>query len=178
MKYGKKAAALLLVLAMLLCLSACGSFETKMARSLQKMSQLDSLRADTVLDLDLSMSILGMLSLMTARNDLRLSERAAEVLQAVYQLEGQAEESRLELLELARGLGEDNRSAEELRSSLGEVLSEKYLLSGDVISWEETDGTRMISCAVRLDSAGGNVRMDWQRHNLSSAIAEEEEWFE
>ena len=62
MKYGKKAAALLLVLAMLLCLSACGSFETKMARSLQKMSQLDSLRADTVLDLDLSMSILGITS--------------------------------------------------------------------------------------------------------------------
>ena len=62
MKYGKKIAALVLALAMLLCLAGCGSFETRMAKSLQKMSKLDSLRADTSVDLDLSIPILGITS--------------------------------------------------------------------------------------------------------------------
>ena len=42
----------------------------------------------------LSMSILGMLSLMTARNDLNLSQRSAEATEMVYRLRERAEERR------------------------------------------------------------------------------------
>ena len=39
----------------------------------------------------LTMSVLGMLSLMAAHSDLNLSARSAEVIQAVYELQEQAE---------------------------------------------------------------------------------------
>ena len=45
----------------------------------------------------LSMSVLGMLALMSARNDRNLSRRSAEVAEAVYSLNEAAEETRRDL---------------------------------------------------------------------------------
>lgn len=59
MKKSKKIAALILALAMLLCLSACGMFETRMARAAVKMQKLESMRMDMDLDLGLDVSLLG-----------------------------------------------------------------------------------------------------------------------
>lgn len=59
MKNLKKAIALLLALAMVMCLAACGSFEKKMAKSAAKMSRLDSIHMDVELALDMGLSIMG-----------------------------------------------------------------------------------------------------------------------
>lgn len=59
MKNLKKVLALLLALAMVLCLSACGSFEKKMAKSAAKMGQLDSMHADMELSLGMNLSVIG-----------------------------------------------------------------------------------------------------------------------
>lgn len=59
MKNLKKVLALLLALSMVLCLSACGSFEKKMARSAAKMSQLDSMHMDMEMTLGMGLSVMG-----------------------------------------------------------------------------------------------------------------------
>lgn len=59
MKKLKKLLALLLALSMLLCLSACGSFERKMAKSAAKMSQLKSIHMDVDFALDMELAVMG-----------------------------------------------------------------------------------------------------------------------
>lgn len=59
MKKTRKIAALLLALVLMLSLSACGSFETKMARAAQKMSKLESMRMDMDMDMTIGMSLFG-----------------------------------------------------------------------------------------------------------------------
>ena len=59
MKKMKKAAAFFLAAAMLLSLSACGSFETKMAKAASKMEKLNSYHMSMSMPMSMSMSILG-----------------------------------------------------------------------------------------------------------------------
>lgn len=59
MKKLKKAAALLLAAALMLSLSACGSFETKMAKATAKMSELESCHMDMDMQLNMAMSVMG-----------------------------------------------------------------------------------------------------------------------
>ncbi|MBR6954792.1 MAG: hypothetical protein IKH77_07125 [Clostridia bacterium] len=107
----------------------------------------------------LSMTVLGMLSLMSAGNDLSLSRRAAEVIEAVYRLNARAEETRAAL----RGFSPARPEAE--------VTEEEGRLV-----WQETDGTRRLDCAIDA----GNGR--WLQHRLSTVIAdhagEELTWFD
>ena len=56
MKYIKKAAALLLVLVMMLSLSGCSLFDTKMARAVQKLNKMDNLHIDLMDDLVIRVS--------------------------------------------------------------------------------------------------------------------------
>ena len=123
----------------------------------------------------LALSVLGMLSLLTARNDLKFSERSAQVIEAVYRLNEQAEESRAQI---SRILAEN-----------AEALPEPYELFEDEIAWSEeiqisldTDTaddnarTMTLDCAVRILPDPKNTRTEWIRHNLSVST-EDEEWF-
>lgn len=123
----------------------------------------------------LALSVLGMLSLLTARNDLKFSERSAQVIEAVYRLNEQAEESRAQI---SRILAEN-----------AEALPEPYELFEDEIAWSEeiqisldTDTaddnarTMTLDCAIRILPDPENTRTEWIRHNLSVST-EDEEWF-
>lgn len=60
MKTAKRLLALVLVLAMALSLSACGGFAGSMVRAVRKLEKLDSLRMDTDVQINMSLSMLGM----------------------------------------------------------------------------------------------------------------------
>ena len=55
----KKLITVFLILALMLSLTACGAFETKMAKAAKAMQGLESLRADFDVDLCMSMSMFG-----------------------------------------------------------------------------------------------------------------------
>lgn len=59
MKKTARIIALILLAAMLLCLTGCGSFETKMAKAAKKMAALQSVHMDLDMHMDFSMSLLG-----------------------------------------------------------------------------------------------------------------------
>ena len=128
----------------------------------------------------LALSVLGMLSLLTARNDLKFSERSAQVIEAVYRLNEQAEDEQAE---------ESRAQISRILAENAEALPEPYELFEDEIAWSEeiqisldTDTaddnarTMTLDCAVRILPDPENTRTEWIRHNLSVST-EDEEWF-
>ena len=59
MKKIKKIAALTVAAAMLLCLTACGSFETKVEKAVKAMSQVENLHMDMDMQIDMAFKVLG-----------------------------------------------------------------------------------------------------------------------
>ncbi len=112
----------------------------------------------------LSMSVLGMLTLMSARIDLKLSQRSAEAAETVYRLRERAEERRAAVSALLADGGEE--ALETALASNPEM--EGMILEDDRLLWSETDGTRTLSCILRLD--GGTT---WTAQRLSTNIADD-----
>lgn len=59
MKKAKKILAFVLAAAMLLCLTGCGSFESKMVKAVKKMNNLQNFHMDMEVQMGLSMAMLG-----------------------------------------------------------------------------------------------------------------------
>lgn len=116
----------------------------------------------------LAMAVLGMLSLMNSRNDVRLSERSVQVAEAVYALNVQAEEKRAALDALAAKYGQDLQA-------LDQALPEGVKREGNTLSWEEADAARRLDCALELFPADGE-RTRWVRYCLTAKA--EGEWFD
>ena len=115
----------------------------------------------------LALSVLGMLSLLTARNDLKFSERSAQVIEAVYR---RAQISRI-LAENAEALPEPYELFED------EIAwSEEIQISLDTDTADDNARTMTLDCAVRILPDPENTRTEWIRHNLSVST-EDEEWF-
>ncbi|MBQ9264372.1 MAG: hypothetical protein IJ189_09215 [Clostridia bacterium] len=115
----------------------------------------------------LAMSVLGVLSLMNSRNDVKLSERSVQVAQAVYALHGRAEEKRAQLDALVARYGAD-------RNALSMALPEDVEMEGNILSFTETDGLRRLSCALEITPEGED-RTVWTRYDLT-AVTGEGEW--
>ncbi|MBR3018538.1 MAG: hypothetical protein IKH57_15915 [Clostridia bacterium] len=121
----------------------------------------------------LAMSVLGMLSLMNSRNDIRLSERSTAVMEAVYFLNSKSEESRARADAVLYDLGKQAESEDSYLAAAGEALAEQMKLKGSVLSWDETDGIRTIHCALEIQPLGSTQRTRWVRHTLAVRTAEE-----
>ena len=128
----------------------------------------------------LSMSVLGILALMKARNDLHLSQRSAEVAEDVYCLYEEAEETRGELENLAAACAaevnlRDAESYEALTELIRARLPEGVSLEDGQICWEETGELRRLECALSLSLEDGAPRMQWTRHRLITELGEDTE---
>ena len=118
----------------------------------------------------LSASVLAMLTMMNSRNDRLLSERSAQVAEAVYALNASAEESRAELSGYLIG---------KRLSEAAEMPDERFTAEGDTIAWTEADGSRTLSLRVHLDSDSDGIiqKLSWISHRLTADIGNvEEEW--
>ena len=120
----------------------------------------------------LSMSVLGMLALMNARNDDRLSRRSIEVIEAGYALSGQAEVHFAELDGVAATCAAVSDSDDTYLLAIRGLMPQGMLLDGREISWTETDGLRTLTCTVELLPLGGEKRLEWREHRLT-AVTEE-----
>ena len=105
----------------------------------------------------LSMSVLAMLTLMSVRNDAVLAERAVTVAESAYGLCDRSE-----------------RTLAQLKAQMerGETPDEAFTLEGNTVSWRETDGDRVLYCAVDTRT------WQWTRHELTVEREETDEiWF-
>lgn len=120
----------------------------------------------------LSMGVLGMLALMNARNDARMSQRAVEVVQAGYALNDSAERKLAALDAALAECAAASVTDEEYLANLRGRLPEGMLLEDRTVSWSLTDGLRTLECAVELSPLGETDRFTWRKHKLI-AVTEE-----
>lgn len=124
----------------------------------------------------LSMGVLSMLSLMNSRNDLRLSERSAEVAGEIYALNEKAEFSFAGIAGILTECRENAENDEAYLEAIKAALPEDKALYEREISWTEEDDSRMLDLAVEVlpFEKGGAV---WVRHSLQTQLGEEfEDW--
>ena len=116
----------------------------------------------------LSMSVLGILALMNARSDSRLSRRSIEVVEAGYALSDAAERTLSGLDTLAARAESRAEDDEDYLERVTDSLPATMTIVDREISWEETDGTRTLECAVALNPLGTAPRLSWRSHRLTA----------
>ena len=124
----------------------------------------------------LTMSVLGILALMNARNDIKLSDRSAQVVQAGYELNVAAERQLASLDALAKLCASRNDTDDAYATDLKALLlmQSEITMTDRVISWSHTDGRRTLSCSVELLPLGGEKRFNWVSHTLTATT--EDAW--
>lgn len=122
----------------------------------------------------LSLSVLGMLTLMDARNDDRLSERAARVAEEIAVLEARSEESLAALDALLAQCAAQAQDEEDYLARVAAALPEDRMLAGRQILWREEDRGRSLECAAEIAPLGDFPRIQWREHRLNGET--EEAW--
>ncbi len=130
----------------------------------------------------LSMSVLGMLSLMNARSDVRLGERSIAVAQQVYALGEAAQETMSELDALLERCAQAAADEEDYLKRVAAGLDGGMTLTGRVVSWSEQGGDRTLDCEVEIAPLRAFPRCRFTQHRLRTALDEldgmefEDEW--
>ena len=124
----------------------------------------------------LALAVLSMLSLMTARNDLKFSERSAAVIRSVYELTETAESRKADLDRLLASCAEQAENDVDYLAAVEEALPEDMEIEEGEISWSESDGVRMLDLAVQVLPLSDANRSVWTRHNMMAETGDEWDW--
>ena len=116
----------------------------------------------------LSMSVLALLTLVNARNDRRLSDRSAQVIESVYALDEKAERMFADLDSIVADAAKKakDQDAHKILDSAVLELPEEVTIEGDTISWTMSDDLRDLECAARVDAEDGEAKLTWIRHRM------------
>lgn len=109
----------------------------------------------------LAMSVLAALTLISARNEHRLSQRSIEIAQVNYSLYDRSERT---LASLAALVSDDEDWKENLPA--GVTLTENTFV------WRETEGARSLQCAAVMSEMDGKNVLQWQVHRLCGETEE------
>ena len=115
----------------------------------------------------LALSVLTVLTMISARNDEALSLRSVETRQEVYGLFARAERSLARLDAAVARAGKENPG--DWLKAIGENLPEGMRMEGDRVFWEEQAEDRMLECGIRLNAPGDGPRTAWILHRLGEA---------
>lgn len=122
----------------------------------------------------LSMSVLSLLALVSAKNDANLSKTSVAVAEEIYLLHDQAEHS-LMLLDEAIASVIPAPDEESYLAALEGILPHYMSLEGQEVRWtEQTDNGRSMQCAVRLLPLGEFPRVEWTERRLITNLIETE----
>lgn len=118
----------------------------------------------------LVLSLLSLLTLTCARNDLALSRRSAQTGEQTAELFARAERSRA-LLEdaLSECAAKAETDADYLGLAAG-ALPEGMALEGREVIWTEESDGRTLSCRVELAESGALPRTIWRVHRLEATV--------
>lgn len=124
----------------------------------------------------LALAVLSMLSLMTARNDLKFSERSASVIASTYELNETAEARKAEVDHILAECAKEAGSDEDYLAAAAKALPEDMEIIEDRISWSESDGSRMLDLEIRVLPLNEDNRSVWTRHNMMAETGDEWDW--
>ena len=125
----------------------------------------------------LALSVLTVLTMISARNDEALSLRSEETQEEVYALFARGERSLAALDAVLVKAGKDAGDMEDYLEEVQEDLPQGMTLREDQVFWTEKTENRTLECGVRLLPPGGAERTRWTLHRLGAGDlwTEEEE---
>lgn len=127
----------------------------------------------------LALSVLAVLTMISARSDEALALRSVETRQEVYGLFADAERSLAKLdAVLADCLEENPEDPDAYLALVKEKLPEGMKLQQSQVSWTEKSENRSLECAVRIMEPGSEKRTVWTMHNLGAGEIWEDEGFD
>lgn len=126
----------------------------------------------------LSMSLLVVLSVLSARNDAKLTDRAIDIAGVDQGLYAASEELRAALTDAANTNAAPEETPEQLIERLLPLLPENAETEGEALSFTLSEGARMLSCTLRPVQKEGFWQFAYTKQKLFAAIeeTEEEEW--
>lgn len=124
----------------------------------------------------LSLCMLAMLTLISAKNDYSLSTRSAQMIEQVYLLSANTERKLAELDGILVDCAKEHPETEEYLSAVEENLPEGMEIEEDLVSWYEVLDNRSMECTVRLLPPGEGKRTEWVAHKLIVEEPGVEEW--
>ena len=124
----------------------------------------------------LCMSILGMLSLVTVRNDERFSDRSIQVAGEIYGLHAQAERMYADIADACSTARQGAADQESYMAALTGSLPGEAALSGDEISFSITGGERILTCAVRVLPLESEKTIEWITYTMAKEAEEIWDW--
>lgn len=128
----------------------------------------------------LSLCVLTVLTMISARNDEALALRSTETRQEVYALFASGEKSLAKLdAVLVSCLKDQGENADAYLEAVKNQLPEGMKMREDRVSWTEKSADRALECAVRINEPGAPERMTWVLHRLDAGeIWEDDGWGE
>lgn len=122
----------------------------------------------------LCMSVLGVLSLVSAMGDARLSSRSAQMAQYMGEVNASSERS-LALLDGALVACADAADDSAYLDAVQAVLPDGMSLDGHLVSWVEASGEgHFVECKAQIAPLGDFPRVQWTEHRLYTEIMEED----
>lgn len=123
----------------------------------------------------LALSVLTVLTMISARNDESLSLRSEETRQEVYELFARGERSLAGLDAVLANARKEQTGMEAYLAAVQSALPEGMTLRDDQVFWTEQTGTRALECAVQLLPPDSAERTRWTLHRLGAGNRWEEE---
>lgn len=122
----------------------------------------------------LSMCVLCMLTFISAKNDASLSERSAEMVEAVYDLNARSESSLAALDAVLAACAAQADDQADYLALIEQQLPPEMYLDADIVYWTEAEGERHLECAAQISPLGELPRAVWVQHYLM--VGTEELW--
>lgn len=114
-----------------------------------------------------SMSVLGLLALMSARSDERLMQRSRDFVTAEYETAARAERSLAQLDGLLADCARLASTDDAYLTLVAKGLPEGMTLAGRTVLWTEDSSLgRSLNCAVELNLLGERERFAWKEHGF------------
>ena len=120
----------------------------------------------------LSLCVLTMLTLISARNDENLSIRSTRMIEQVYTLFARSEQDMARLDDVLIQARKDSDSWDTYLETVKKNLPEGMTLEEDRVLWNDPLDNRDLECVIRLLPLEQEQRMSWEVHRL---IVEEPE---
>jgi Tfp pilus assembly protein PilX len=112
-----------------------------------------------------SMSVLGLLGLISARGDYKFTERAVSLVEAENAAAAQAERSLAGLDALLMACAEESQDDASYLSAAQKALPENMILSERSVSWQEkAENGRTLFCEAEIAPLGEMPRAAWTEH--------------
>lgn len=112
-----------------------------------------------------SMSVLGLLAMMSARSDARLAERSVTYTQAQYGAMAESERSLAALDAVLLRCGRDAADDASYLAALEAHMPSGMILDGRTVRWtEDTGAGKMLYCAADVAPLGDFPRCAWTEH--------------